>query len=314
VLTISTRLLQIDDLSADVRALTLGVEGPGLVGLEAGAHLDVHLGTSLIRQYSVVDWATDGSWVSIAVKREAEGRGGSVAMHALAVGDRLDVSGPRNNFPLVSGAEPVVLLAGGIGVTPVYAMARALQQAGRPFEVHYFVRSKQHAAFDARLAALGLDGDYLLHCDDTEGFPDFFALLKSYPADVQLYVCGPEVMLNAVQKASTELGVGTVHFERFAALPFDHEGDERAFQVVVSSTGQTLDVPAETSILDVLRDAGHDVDWGCSEGVCGTCITDVLDGVPDHRDSILTEDEREAGDCLCICVSRAQSDRLVLDL
>lgn len=153
-----------------------------------------------------------------------------------------------------------------------------------------------------------------LHCDDTDGFADFTGLLAAYPEQAHVYVCGPEAMLHAVLEASEVGGHGTVFFERFAAIKQAPHRPDRAFQVTVASTGAQYEVPAGVTILKVLRTAGLDVDYGCTEGACGSCITDVLEGEIDHRDSILTDDERDAGDCMCICVSRATGLRLVLDL
>lgn len=199
-------------------------------------------------------------------------------------------------------------------MTPLYAMAKTLKGLGRDFEMHYFVRSREQAAFHPHLRDLDLAERYRLHCDDVDGLPDFWRILEQRPADTHYYVCGPEVMLNAVQKASDEQGRGTVAFERFAALSGLSAGEDQPFEIVLDSTGETIDVPADKTILQVLRGAGHDVDYSCGEGTCGTCVLDVLEGDIDHRDSILDDEERAAGDCLCICVSRAAGTRLVLGL
>jgi ferredoxin len=192
-------------------------------------------------------------------------------------------------------------------------MARALAAGNRAFTVHYLVRSRALAAFGPGLEALGLGDRYRLHCDDVDGRVDVRALVANAADDAHFYVCGPEAVLDAVREACRELGRGTVSFERFAATSAVRQGPEESFQVVLDSTGEHLEVPADKSILQVLREAGRDVAYSCSEGVCGSCITDVLQGDIDHRDSILTEDEQLAGDCMCICVSRARG-RLVLDL
>jgi ferredoxin-NADP reductase len=215
---------------------------------------------------------------------------------------------------LVTEGQPIVLIGGGMGLTPIYAMAQALCRDGRPLDLYHMVRTRTAAAFDAPLRALGLNDSYHLHCDDVDGLPDFIGLLNSYPGDTHVYVCGPEVMLTAVQAARDELNRGTIFFERFSAVPGADDRARQPFRVALKSTGEEFEVPAEKSILHVLRAAGHEVDYACSEGACGTCITDVLEGEIDHRDSFLTEEERLAGDCMCICVSRARSARLLLDL
>ncbi|WP_083454523.1 PDR/VanB family oxidoreductase [Nostocoides japonicum] len=316
---VKAELVATERLGVDVASFTFAATDGSFVDCEAGAHVDVHLPNGLTRTYSLTDWTPDGRRLSLAVKREPGGRGGSVAMHTLDAGAVLHLSQPRNRFPMRStDQDEVVLLGGGIGITPLYAMARSLRAAGRPFEIRYLVRTRSAAAFDARLRALDLGGDYRLHCDDEDGILDLPALLGEHGADAHYYVCGPEVMLAAALAASERLHRGTIFFERFAAAPADLDRSESPtdedFVVALASSGRELLVPAGTSILQVLREAGHDVDYACSEGACGTCITDVVEGEIDHRDSILTDEEREAGDCLCICVSRARCPRLVLDL
>lgn len=311
--TMSARVVSKVELSEDISAFTLAAADGAFEGCEAGAHVGVQLSSELSRSYSLTDWDPAGAWVSLAVKREPEGRGGSLAMHALEVGQEVVVAGPRNNFRLVTESEPVVLIGGGIGVTPIYAMARVLQAQGREFSVHYQVRTRELAAFDPALRELDLRERYRLHCDDVDGLPDFRLLLKGYPTDAHFYVCGPEPMLAAVQNARREVG-GTVIFERFSAVPVAGPDEEHVFTVVLDSTGDEHEIGPGQTILEVLRSAGHDIDFSCTEGVCGSCITDVIAGEIDHRDSVLTEEDHEAGDCMCLCVSRARSARLVLDL
>lgn len=311
--TVQARLVGRVPLSSDVCTLTFETAGP-LGQLEPGAHVDLHLPGDLVRSYSLVDWDDSGRRVTVAVKEEPQGRGGSLAAHRLEVGGLVELGGPRNNFPLGAIGRAVMMLAGGIGVTPLYAMARALTSAGRPFELHYYVRSRDLAAFDGRLRALELGERYRLHCDDEDGFPDFWQLLADRRADTHYYVCGPELMLNAVLKAADELQRGVVHFERFAAASPGEDVVDEAFSIVLDRSGEVLTVPADRSILEVLRGTGRDVEYSCGEGTCGSCILDVLDGDIDHRDGILTDEEKAAGDCLCICVSRAAGPTLVLDL
>lgn len=311
---LKARLVGFTPLSHDVGEFTFEAVETPFSDCAAGAHIDVHLPNGLVRNYSLTGWSPDGCTLSIGVKREAHGRGGSVAMHELDVGRVVQVSPPRNNFPLRTESEPVVLIGGGIGITPLHAMARTLQETGRQFDLHYLVRTRADAAYNGSLRSLGLGETYHLHCEDREGRADFRALLQSYPPETHYFVCGPEAMLASVQEASHALDRGTVSFERFSASPSVSAGTSRSFHIALSSTGEELEVPATKSVLEVLCDAGHDVEYACSEGACGTCITDVLEGEIDHRDSILTDEERSAGDCMCICVSRARSARLVLDI
>ena len=308
------RLTRREQLSAAIAVFTFeSLEAP-FTGLEAGAHVELRLGPDLVRSYSLVDWDTAGRWVQVAVQAEPRGRGGSLAVHRLQPGDELTLTDTRNNFPLATSERPVVLIGGGIGVTPIYAMARALARLGRHFEVYYFVRTEDLAAFHGHLLELGLGERYLLHRDDVDGLPDFTALLRERPPDTVYQVCGPEAMLEAVQVASRNLGRGIVTFERFGPARPAVTDDDHPFDVVIASTGQELPVPVGRSILSVLRQAGHDIDYSCAEGTCGTCIIDVLDGEIEHRDVVLDDDEKAAGDCLCVCVSRARGPRLVLDL
>lgn len=313
--TIRAGLRRREQLSEEVCLLTFGAAPGTFTGCEPGAHVSVHLGPDLVRSYSLTDWSADGAELTVAVKAERQGRGGSLAMHRLECGSTVELSGPRNNFRLdTPDGTPIVLLAGGIGVTPIYAMARGLVAAGRDFELHYLTRSRADAAFDGLLTGLGLAEAYRAHHDDVDGLLDLSALLSRRPAETHYYVCGPEPMLAAVQAASAALGRGTVHFERFTAIEVDAEAPQTGFRVAIASTGEEHEVPPDKSILQVLRDAGHDIDYACAEGTCGTCITNVLEGEIDHRDSILTPEEQAEGDCMCLCVSRACSARLLLDL
>lgn len=312
--TIDARLVDRAALSGEICAFTFEAVGASFGALQAGAHIDVHLGGELVRSYSAIEWDEAGRRVSVAVKVEPKGRGGSLAMHRLSVGELVRIRGPRNNFPLAESAHPIVLLGGGIGITPIYAMAKDLLRRGRGFDIRYFVRSRDLAAFDIHLRNLRLGARYQLHCDDVDGLPDVWQIIEQRPADTHYYVCGPEVLLNAFQKASEELRRGTVLFERFAAAPIRSADANESFEIVLDSAGETLEVPPDKSILQVLRAAGHDVDYSCGEGTCGTCILDVLGGDIDHRDSILTDEERSAGNCICVCVSRAAGPRLVLDV
>lgn len=312
--TINARLVAKTDLTGAVCAFTFEAVGASFEALDAGSHIDVHLGGDRVRSYSLTDWDEAGRWVSVAVKAEPDGRGGSLAMHQLPVGGLVRIAGPRNNFPLTVSEHPMVLLGGGIGITPLYAMAKALRRLRRSFEIRYFVRGREMAAFDAQLRKLELGERYQLHCDDVDGLPDVRQMIEQRPAATQYYVCGPEALLNAVQKTSEELQRGTIFFERFAAVPGRPAGPDRSFEIVLDSSGETLEVPSDSSILQVLRAAGHDIDYGCGEGTCGTCILDVLGGDIDHRDSILTDEEKSAGNSMCICISRAAGPRLILDL
>lgn len=313
------RLTETKDLSDEIRSFTFEAkEGTPFTEAVAGAHLDIYLPGELLRQYSLWQWDPAGRWGSVAVKREDDGRGGSKAMHALTVGAEVTLNGPRNNFPLEEAAAHSILIAGGIGATPIYAMADRLKGLGRSQDVYYLTRSRSHAAFQKPFEALDLGssgGSLTCRYDDEHGFLDIAGILDAAPSGSHLYVCGPEPLLNAVLTAAeTRLPSTQVHFERFSADPTALEGPSDSFQVELAQTGGTLEVPADKSILDVLLQNDVSVDFGCSEGVCGACILDVLDGEIDHRDSVLTPDEQEENSMMCVCVSRAKGRKLVLDI
>ncbi|UUV07836.1 PDR/VanB family oxidoreductase [Ruegeria sp. YS9] len=308
------RLVRKTQLSPDTSDFCFEIENGRFTSLQPGAHVDIHLADDLVRQYSLWSWSQDGRVINVAVKREDEGRGGSVAMHALQDGSMVEIGGPRNHFKLESHDRHVTLIAGGIGATPLVAMARELLNRGQDFRVYYLVRSREYAAMDAQFRSLGLDEWYHLHCDDTDGQFDFASVMQSTPMGADVYTCGPEPMLNAVLEASASLRGGAIHFERFAAAS-DIEHDTNAeFRVEIQSTGAVYPVGKEETILEVLQNNGVQVDFGCSEGLCGSCIVDVVSGQVDHRDGILTPQERESHEFLCTCVSRAKSEKLVLKL
>lgn len=311
--TVRARLVKKEHFSSDICNFTFEALEGTFRTMEAGCHVDVFLGPELVRNYSVWEWDENGKSLSVAVKREDSGRGGSIAMHDLEEGVEIELGGPRNNFPLTTEGQPIVLVGGGIGVTPIFSMASELKRAGRDVEVYYLVRSREHAAFDTQFQSLELE-HYYLHCDDSDGFMDFDAFVQAHPEDTHYYVCGPEPLLERLQSASADNQRGTVYFERFAAPVSETEEDNSVFNVVINSTGESIEVPADKTILSVLKDKGFPMHYGCSSGLCGSCITDVLEGEIDHRDNVLDEDEQAEGDCMCICVSRAKSATLLLDI
>jgi vanillate O-demethylase ferredoxin subunit len=312
--THNARLIRKTRLSPDISDFCFEIDQGRFTGLEPGAHVDVHLGSDLIRQYSIWDGSQDGRTLNVAVKREDQGRGGSAAMHALDEGAAVQIGGPRNHFRLESHDRHVTLIAGGIGATPLVAMARQLMHEGADFRVYYLVRSREFAAMDAQFRAIGLDEWYTLHCDDTDGMFDFHAVMQSMPMGGDVYTCGPEPMLNAVLEAGSALRGGTIHFERFAAASDIEQAPNGAFEVEISSTGAVLQVGAEQTLMEVLQDNGIHVDVGCTEGLCGSCMVDVVAGEIAHRDGILTPEEQAGNEFLCTCVSRAKSPKLVLAL
>ncbi|WP_395408263.1 PepSY domain-containing protein [Pseudoduganella sp. UC29_106] len=286
-----------------------------------GAHIDIHIAPGLVRQYSLCGDPRDRSRYLIAVHRCSPSRGGSQAMHEnLNEGDLVQVGTPRNQFPLADHSPHTVLLAGGIGITPLLAMAEKLSAAGASFELHYCARSAGEAAFLARLGEDRFSGRVRLHFSQGGQRVDLDTLL-SLPSDgARLYICGSGTFTDAALATAKRLGWpdDTVSTERFApAAAASTAADaqpQRAFDLLIASTGRVVHVPAEQSALEALLAAGIAIPTSCGQGVCGTCITGVLEGEPDHRDHCLSPESRAAKDCFTPCCSRAHSAHLILDL
>jgi ferredoxin-NADP reductase len=288
------------------------VSGEQLPPWTPGAHIDVLLPGGLTRQYSLCGDPADRRRWRIAVLREDTGRGGSRWIaDELAEGTVLRVRGPRNNFPLRQAAR-YVFVAGGIGITPLLPMIGELSAAGADWVLHYGGRTRGSMAF---LGALAEHGDRVhVHPQDEAGLLDLDAVLGTPAAGTLVYCCGPTGLIEAVEGRCRAWGPGALHVERFTAAPVVIDGEDTAFDVVCDRSGLTVTVPPELTVLEAVQNAGIDVLSSCTEGICGTCETTVLDGEPDHRDSLLTEEEKAAGDTMMICVSRCRGTRLVLDL
>nr|WP_202528273.1 PDR/VanB family oxidoreductase [Streptomyces sp. SID486] len=284
----------------------LRLEGPGLPRWEPGAHVDLVLPSGLVRQYSLCGDPGDTAGYTVATRLVADGRGGSREVHEqLAEGMELEVRGPRNRFPLVE-APAYVFVAGGIGITPVLPMLRALPD-GAEWRLLYGGRTRASMPFLAEVRALA--GDRLtVVAEDEDGRPDLAALFADTTADTAVYCCGPEGLTAAVQEALPE-GAG-LHLERFA--PRTGAGGDTEFELELRRSGKTLTVPPGSTVLAAVRSVLPDTPYSCEQGFCGTCQQRVLEGEVDHRDELLTDAERP--DSLLICVSRARTDRLVLDM
>jgi ferredoxin-NADP reductase len=307
------RVASIQELATDVLGFELvPVDGRALPTHDAGAHVDIQVPTGLVRQYSLCGEPGATRSYRIAVKKEATGRGGSLSMHAdVEVGSVLGMTTPRNYFPLAAHGAAHLLIAGGIGITPIYAMARALHAAGRDWTLHYCARSQAHAAFYDELQARAPQ-HVVPHFSEVPVL-DIEGLVEAMAPETHIYCCGPVGLMSAVKDATVRRSSACVHFEWFAAPKIDHALD-RAFAVELERSGMVLTVPADRSILQVVREHGIEVPSACEEGVCGTCETCVLGGEPDHRDMLLSPAERAANRTMMICISRAKSNRLVLDL
>ncbi|MET1007276.1 MAG: PDR/VanB family oxidoreductase [Propionibacteriaceae bacterium] len=289
------------------------VEGLPLPDWQPGSHIDVQLGPDLVRQYSLCGSTEDRHRWQIAVLREPESRGGSAALcERVQAGDVLLATGPRNHFELQPSPR-YLFIGGGIGITPLIPMIKRALAAGADWRLVYGGRTEASMAYRTELR--DLDPDRVLEWpQDHRGLIDLDSLLTAPQPDTLIYCCGPEPLIAAVEARSRHWPHGALHVERFAPRPVAEDTPNGSFEVELVDSDAVLFVPADRSILEVIDEAGIYVLSNCEEGTCGTCQTTVLGGVPDHRDSILDEDERAANDTMMICVSRSLSSRLVLDL
>ena len=298
--------------------------GRPLPPFEAGSHLLVECTRGIVRSYSLCNSPTERHRYQIAVLREPASRGGSAAMHAdWQVGSTIRTSSPRNHFPLAAASTApdggrVLLLAGGIGITPLLAMAEELQRQARPFELHYCSRTAERTAFADRLRTAPYADAVHIHHDDgpaAQRFDAEAAIGRAGPQD-HLYVCGPAGFIDHVHAVAAALGWPDAqrHHELFGAQTELHVAGDQPFEIVVANRGVSVVVAAGETALAALRRAGIDVLSSCDEGVCGTCLTGVVEGVPDHRDQYLTEADRARNDCFTPCCSRACSGRLVIEV
>ncbi|MET7992139.1 PDR/VanB family oxidoreductase [Amycolatopsis sp. NPDC005232] len=306
-LVVSARNPVADDV---VELVLASADGLALPAWEPGAHVTLSLPEGLLREYSLCGPDTsDGTW-TIAVHRAPDSRGGSRFVHDhLTVGTNVTVSGPANNFPLAAD-ERQVLVAGGIGITPILTMARAIRARGATVTMLYCGRSRSLMAYRDEIAAWGEPG-VVLHADDERGGPPDLSAFLDEHAGATVYCCGPEPLIAAVEKKAP--AGSPVQVERFRGVAADTSEDEE-FDVVVSGADQRVRVHVGESILDALARAGFDVPSSCREGICGTCETAVVRGVPDHRDTVLGEEERADGELIMPCVSRSRTPEIELDL
>ena len=298
----------------DIRRITLvAPDGARLPAFEAGAHIDLHLPNGLVRQYSLLNASSEIGSYQLGVLNEKSSRGGSRWIHeTLAKMDRLHVSLPRNLFPVVKTARRHMLFAGGIGVTPILSMARQLSASGADFAVYYSVRNRHDAAFHkdfGKHVSLLADGR-------TAAQAVLIEALSRPSHDTHLYVCGPTGYIETVRELARLQGWpdSQFHTEAFSAPASTTDATERAYTVRLARTGVTIPVAEDQTVIRALQTHGFDIPFSCEQGICGTCLTKVISGVPDHRDQYLTDEEREANDQFTPCCSRSKSPELVLDL
>ena len=313
---IETRVSRREDPASGLAVLELvAADGGALPAYAAGAHVEVEITDGVVRPYSLCARPDQGGCYRIGVLRDAASRGGSVAIHeTFREGRSVRISPPRNLFPLHAGGEKALLLGGGIGITPMLAMAYELTARGRPFELHYCVRSRTSAGFLDEIAE-AFGGRATVHADDegAEQQLGLDALLRAQPPGAHVYVCGPSGFMDFVLEKAKASGFGPerIHFEYFSVV-VDAKG--AAFEVVAKRSGKSVQVGENETIIEALAKAGVKIKKSCEQGICGTCLTDVLEGEPDHKDKFLNDEEREAGDQIITCCSRARSARLVLDV
>lgn len=317
--TLAVRVARKADEALDICSFELvSADGTPLPAFSAGSHVDVFLPNGLVRQYSLCNDPGESHRYLLGVLRDPASRGGSDAMHStVAEGDTLQISAPKNHFALAHGAHKSLLLAGGIGVTPLLCMADRLALTGADFEMHYCTRSVERTAFHRRIADAAFAQQVHFHFDDgaADQKLDIAALLATPQTGVHLYVCGPKGFMDAVLGTARAQGwpEAQLHSEYFSAEVVPSAGDT-SFEVKLASSGKLIQVPADKTVVQALAAAGVEVLTSCEQGVCGTCLTRVLEGEPDHKDLYLSPEEQAANDQFTPCCSRSKSAVLVLDL
>lgn len=291
-------------------------DGSPLPAFDAGSHVDVHLPSGIIRQYSLWNHPDETHRYCIGVLKDPTSRGGSKSVHEqLRVGEIIDISEPRNLFPLDAAAKRSLLFAGGIGITPIYSMAQRLAQQGRDFELHYSARASDRAAFVQKLKTMPFADRVHFYFDEQQQALDATAVFSREDKAAHIYVCGPSGFMDFVLKSAADQGwpAEKLHKEYFAAAA-TQKADDGSFEVQIRSSEQVIHVAAQQTVVEALEQAGVCIPVSCEQGICGTCVTRIIDGVPDHRDYFLSVEEQAKNDQFTPCCSRAKSARLVLDL
>lgn len=315
--TIEVRVATVVDEAEDIRSFELIDPAGGLLPpFTAGAHIDVHLTNKVVRQYSLCNDPSERHRYVIGVLHDPQGRGGSRAIHEMKVGDAVRISAPRNHFELSSEGSSL-LIAGGIGITPILSMAKCLSGSGRPFSMHYATRTRSRTAFMKQIGSSRYApsvSHYWSEESDGEKL-DLVQLLQSPAADAHLYVCGPRGFMDAVIRTAKDKGWpdACIHHEFFTGEVVALESDE-TFVVQLASSGKTIRISPEKTVVEALAEAGIELPTSCEQGICGTCVTGVIRGEPDHRDMFLTPEEQARNDKFLPCCSRSKSSVLVLDL
>jgi len=314
---IEVRLTDVAPVARDTNVYTFRrTDGGRLPPYQPGAHIDLHLPNGINRQFSLLNPDDDPECYVVGIKRDPQSRGGSrYIFDELRVGHTLKISAPRNNFPLVENTPHIVLFAGGIGITPIWCMVQQLAAQERSWKLYYSCRSRADMAFVETLEKFEPQSVHL-HFDDQAGgkFLDLAAAIAAAPPDAHFYCCGPNPMLAAFEAATANLPRPRVHVEYFTPKEESEPAKLGGFWVELARSGEEYFIPEGKKILEVLFDAGVDVDYSCELGICGECVTRVISGVPEHHDSVLSEEERAANEKVMICCAGCKTERLVLDM
>jgi phthalate 4,5-dioxygenase reductase subunit len=310
---LSVKIAAVSDAAAGIRQFELRLpDGGELPEFTPGSHISVRVPNGLIRKYSLSNDPSERDRYVIAVLRESGGRGGSMSfVDEVKEGDTLEIAAPRNDFPLVKSPAGYTFIAGGIGVTPMMSMIRQLKSTGgSKFKLYYLTRTKEQTAFREELSGPQFRGQVVMHHDggNLDNAYDLWPALEEPKG--HLYCCGPRGLMESVRDMAGHWNSSNVHFEAFVE-PEKQTANDRPFKVKLAKSGDVVDVPVGTTILEAIRAAGHEAPSSCESGTCGTCKTKLIAGEPDHRDLVLAERERTSN--IMICVSRAKSDELVID-
>jgi vanillate O-demethylase ferredoxin subunit len=317
---LDARVESVQQVGTDIQSYTFipATKGTQWPRFSPGSHIDVKVDDKHIRQYSLCNNPVEQNRYVIAVKKDEQGRGGSKLLHeTIRPGDIVEVGSPRNNFPLNMDFAHYVLIAGGIGITPLMSMAHALQAANKSFEMHICARDEAAKPFADDLQDVAFADAVHVYLDNADMQQRFGVetVLGQYKNGTALYLCGPGGFMSAVMQAGEQLGwpQAAMFSETFAPPKID-ASENKPFEVFLARSKKTLTVPANEFLIDVLHNNGHPVMCSCTQGICGSCITPVLEGVPEHRDAVMSDAERNSNKQMCVCVSRARSERLVLDI
>ena len=314
---IEVQLSGVETVARDTNVYTFRrPDGGRLPPYQPGAHIDIHLPNGITRQFSLLNPDPDPESYVVGIKLDAASRGGSrYIFDELKVGDTLKISAPRNNFPLAADAEHVVLFAGGIGITPIWCMAQELAAHQRSWTLYYSCRSRADMAFLAALEKFGPQSVTLHFDDEADGkFLDLAGAIAAAPPNAHFYCCGPNPMLKAFEAAAASRPRHQVHVEYFTPKEEAAPAKLGGFWVELARSGEEYFIPEGQKILEVLYQAGVDVDYSCELGICGECVTRIISGIPEHHDSVLSEEEQAANEKVMICCCGCKSERLVLDM